>query len=383
MNSNHALDIVTNSATRMTIGPAGNVTINAPSSGTALTVVGSIAPLSSGGGNLGGSTLPWAEVQARSFNVRRTDNTLVGYMTDDVGVALNALGSELIRFVTNASTRMTIGPAGNVTINAPSSGAALTVDGPVQINDTNKLSFTNTPGQTYIHASASNTLTFGTNAVERLSIDPSGVIEHRAGQFNVLPGAGLQYEFVNRNGDGFNFYGGAGQTPAGSIRSPGVALPRWNFGALSGTGGSLANFYFDSIATQTGASFLDARTGATSSSTMYFYRNGAYVGSIETTDVGTAYTTGSDYRLKNITGDLRGSGAFIDALQPREGTWKSSGNPFAGFVAHELADACPSAVAGEKDGEKMQSVSYAAPELIANVVAELKSLRARVAVLEA
>jgi hypothetical protein len=318
-----------------------------------------------------------------SFNDPTGNEGYVGYTGSNNAFGLvNFLGPMFFRV--GASNRLAINDDGTVTISLPANAQqALIADGPVQINDTNKLSFTNTPGQTYIHASASNTLTFGTNAVERLSIDPSGVIEHRAGQFNVLPGAGLQYEFVNRNGDGFNIFVGNAQTPAGSIRSPGVALPRWNFGALSGAGSALANFYFDSIATQIGASFFDGRTGATSSSTMYFYRNGAYVGSIETTDVGTSYTTGSDYRLKNITGDLRGSGAFIDALQPREGTWKSSGNPFAGFVAHELADACPSAVAGEKDGEKMQSVSYAAPELIANVVAELKSLRARVAVLEA
>jgi len=37
---------------------------------------------------------------------------------------------------------------------------------------------------------------------------------------------------------------------------------------------------------------------------------------------------------------------------------------------------------GEKDGEKMQQMEYGSAEFIANIIAELQSLRARVAQLE-
>jgi len=80
-----------------------------------------------------------------------------------------------------------------------------------------------------------------------------------------------------------------------------------------------------------------------------FYRSGSFVGSVSVTTSGTTYNTSSDYRLKNITGDLHTSGAFIDALQPRVGTWKVDGSAGQGFIAHELAEVVPGCVSGEKD----------------------------------
>jgi hypothetical protein len=107
------------------------------------------------------------------------------------------------------------------------------------------------------------------------------------------------------------------------------------------------------------------------------------VGYISTNGTATAYNTSSDYRLKNIDGPLLTSGNYIDALKPVQGSWKADGSRFIGFLAHEIQDASETPIAaGEKDGERMQAMSYSAPELIANMVAELKSLRARVADLE-
>lgn len=109
------------------------------------------------------------------------------------------------------------------------------------------------------------------------------------------------------------------------------------------------------------------------------------IGSITITGGGTGvnYATSSDYRLKAQIMDLGGSGAFIDGLQPRTWYWAANGERGAGFVAHELQSVSPSSVTGEKDGEEMQSASSSSPEIMANIVAELKSLRARVAELEA
>ena len=114
-----------------------------------------------------------------------------------------------------------------------------------------------------------------------------------------------------------------------------------------------------------------------------FTRDNVVVGSVSVTTTATAYNTSSDYRLKNITGPITTSGAYIDSLNPVEGTWKADGSTFVGLIAHEVQEASRTTVAtGEKDGEQMQGMDYSNAELIANLIAEVKSLRARVAQLE-
>jgi hypothetical protein len=117
---------------------------------------------------------------------------------------------------------------------------------------------------------------------------------------------------------------------------------------------------------------------------LQFAYNGAAIGSI--TQSGTTavlYNTTSDYRLKDIDGPVANSGAYIDALKPVQGSWKADGSRFIGLLAHEVQEVSETPIAtGEKDGEKMQAMDYSAPELIANLIAELQSLRARVAQLE-
>ena len=99
----------------------------------------------------------------------------------------------------------------------------------------------------------------------------------------------------------------------------------------------------------------------------------------------TSYNTSSDYRLKDNIQDVTGSGEFIDALQPRTWNWKSDGSIAAGFIAHELQAVSPTSVVGEKDAvdengnPQYQSVEYGSAEVIAMLVAEVKSLRARLA----
>jgi hypothetical protein len=102
----------------------------------------------------------------------------------------------------------------------------------------------------------------------------------------------------------------------------------------------------------------------------------------------SAYFTSSDYRLKTDIVDLDGSGSFIDALRPRRFTWIEGNRQDAGFIAHEAQAVAPTLVSGEKDAVNedgtphYQGVQYSASELIANMVAELQALRARVALLE-
>jgi hypothetical protein len=110
---------------------------------------------------------------------------------------------------------------------------------------------------------------------------------------------------------------------------------------------------------------------------------GSTVGSISTNGTITIYNTTSDYRLKNNQEPLTGSGAFIDALQPKTWNWAQNGSKGAGFIAHEFAEVSPSSVNGEKDAldaegnPVYQSMQASSAEVIANLVAEIQSLRQR------
>ena len=111
-------------------------------------------------------------------------------------------------------------------------------------------------------------------------------------------------------------------------------------------------------------------------------------GTITTNGTVTTLNSPSDYRLKNITGALTTSGAFIDALKPLVGTYKSNGSAFVGFIADQLQEVSPSSVQGEKDtvdengNPVYQSLAYASPEIITNLIAEIQSVRKRLAALE-
>jgi hypothetical protein len=96
----------------------------------------------------------------------------------------------------------------------------------------------------------------------------------------------------------------------------------------------------------------------------------------------------SDYRIKTVHGPYTKSGEIFDKIKIHDTTitGQTEGhNPMV--LAHELQEAFPNAVDGEKDAvnedgtPKLQMVSYTA--MIPLMLAEIKSLRARVAELEA
>ena len=142
------------------------------------------------------------------------------------------------------------------------------------------------------------------------------------------------------------------------------------------------------MAAQVGASVALLNRNGSDGNIVNFYRSGTTVGTISVTTTATAYNTSSDYRLKNVAGPVVDSGIFIDALKPKAGTWKVDGSKFVGFLAHEFAEVSPLSVSGEKDavdseGKPVyQSMQAGTSEVIANLVAELQSLRKRLAALE-
>jgi len=109
------------------------------------------------------------------------------------------------------------------------------------------------------------------------------------------------------------------------------------------------------------------------------------VGNITVSSVATAYNTTSDYRLKTVTGAVTGQGARIDALKPIDYLWTEGGQQARGFLAHEFQAVYSNSVTGDKDAldadgnPKYQSMQAATSEVIADLVAEIQSLRKRLA----
>jgi len=106
------------------------------------------------------------------------------------------------------------------------------------------------------------------------------------------------------------------------------------------------------------------------------------VGAIQTTNSGiTITTTQSDSRLKDNIQDADDPGSKIDALKVRQFDWKRDGtHQDYGMVAQELREVVPSCVPPVKDAETMLGLDYL--PLVPIMLAEIKSLRARVNALE-
>lgn len=114
-----ALALLTGGTQRVSVGSAGNVTINAPSSGTALTVTGI-----SGTSAFAGGLVSIGEGVGLS-----TGANVYSLSTNQLNLGTN--GAAATNLFTNSAARVQISSGGNVTINAASSGDELTVTGSV------------------------------------------------------------------------------------------------------------------------------------------------------------------------------------------------------------------------------------------------------------
>jgi predicted NUDIX family NTP pyrophosphohydrolase len=144
--------------------------------------------------------------------------------------------------------------------------------------------------------------------------------------------------------------------------------------------------------TPSGSYWINNHASGTAGGTRYigFGLSTAELGSItQNSTTGVLYNTTSDYRLKTLIAPVTGAGDRLDALNPVEYEWKSDGTRARGFFAHEFQSVYANSVSGQKDGVDedgnpiYQSMQAGSSEVIADLVAEIKSLRARVAQLEA
>jgi hypothetical protein len=156
-----------------------------------------------------------------------------------------------------------------------------------------------------------------------------------------------------------------------------------NVGATNGIGISNTNSASSTISLWNRATTGDnvfaaffTETSITTRGTISFNRTAGLV----------AYNTTSDRRSKDVFGVLNNSGSLIDGMTVYDARMKGATINRPAFIADELEQVAPFAVTGNKDAIDengnpiMQQVSESS--LVPLLVAELKSVRARLAALE-
>ena len=107
-------------------------------------------------------------------------------------------------------------------------------------------------------------------------------------------------------------------------------------------------FYFQ----QSDGNFVTSHSNANPAGFFSAYQyGGAVAGYIVgiSAGAGVAYTSVSDYRLKEDVAPMTDALGTVAKLRPVTYTWKANGTKANGFIAHELQAVVPDAVTGKKD----------------------------------
>jgi hypothetical protein len=278
-----------------------------------------------------------------------TNGSTLQVYADNSIAALITTGTSAIplTFFTGGSERMRLDASGNLGVGTTSPSTKLQVVGTGRFSSgTEGITLFHNGSIGYIETSGSSTtpIGFANGGTERARIDSSG---------NLLVG-----------------------TTTSSARLSTVT-----------TGNAVAGFFKNDASGYQTVTMQNAG-GSGTRYLAWFIAGTTDVGSINSNGTTTTYSTSSDYRLKNITGPVTGYKERLNALQPKQGSWKVDGSEFRGFLAHEFADSYPASVNGEKDAvdengnPKYQGMQASSAEVIADLVAYIKELETRLSALE-
>jgi hypothetical protein len=252
----------------------------------------------------------------------------------------------------DASGRLALGRTSATNYGA--GATTLSIDGTaggwldLYFNGSRKGLITGTTSSLTLDTATGNTLNFNVEAVERARITTGGDL------LVGTTGIGLNRRFIAVSSGDTGIF----QTTGGATSNP---CEFWN----TATSGDNRFVFFYTEGTATARGSID------------YNRAGGL----------TRYNTTSDYRAKDILGPVANSGAIIDALKVYEGRMKGATQSRPMLVAHEAQEHAPYAVSGVKDEvnedgtPKFQQIDVSS--LVPLLIAELQSLRARVAQLEA
>ena len=348
------LIFLTSSAERMRIDSAGNVGIGTSSFG-ASNLSGFTAEPYVGGiiANIGHNG---SASNGDAYLQFRRNGTSLGYIYQYSSTGIGINSADALRFSTAGTERAQIDSSGNLGLGVTPAASAIPQ---IQIS---RGVFTGDINSAYV----------------------SNNWYYNGGDKFIGSNYALQYKQLGTTGQHQWFTSTASGTAGDAISfTQAMTLDASGNLLVGQTGQGPANAYSFCVGvSNTGGNDISHPSGA-ASGVMYerFNYGGSTIGSI--TQNGTtavAYNTSSDYRLKNITGPITNSGAYIDSLNPVEGTWKADGSTFVGLIAHEAQEVSRTNVAtGVKDGEQMQGMDYSSAEIIGNMIAEIQSLRKRLA----
>jgi hypothetical protein len=322
-NGNRPIRLFTNSAERMRITGTGDVGIGTSSPSARLhsaaptqtdntkaalfvsdsaTITKGVAIAYDGAANYG-------YIQTVNKGIAYT-NLALNWEGGNVGVGTASPSAKLHVVGGGTSAVLVAGGSGSTIKNTASAGSSW---------------FVGTNVDSYILHNESNTpMLFTTNGSERMRIPSTG---------GLLVGTTSD----NLSANGFRITSSTGQF--GGITMTGGAGdgPQWQMINLTDAG-SVPN----------GFRWLSFRIGSGSSE----------VGKIEkASSTSVAYTTTSDYRLKEEVEPLTNALDKVSQMRPVKWKWKNQNDGGEGFIAHELVEICPLAVTGKKDGMEKDGVT--------------------------
>ena len=276
--------------------------------------------------------------------------------------------ADTVAVATGGSERMRVDSSGNVGVGTTSPSTRLEVVGGITL-------VRNTGSTNYASLRLYNDQNSGSRALE---IDYSGSAYSGA----LLSGGPTGESAAITTTGAYPLVFGTSNTARAMLDSSGNLL----VGTTSNTStlGVAIRSAYDSVAT----AVFGKNNSAGDNRYITFFYGGAERGYISYNGSGGInYFSASDYRLKEDIAPMTGALAKVAALKPVTYKWKESGKQSEGFIAHELAEVCPDAVAYEKDAVDAdgnpQYQGIDTSFLVATLTAAIQELKAELDALKA